>query len=142
MLSLSVKTGAWADLEEYCKPIRLSVFVEEQGVPQHIELDEQDEHFLHVVIFNNDNIAIATARLAPNGKFGRMAVLKKYRQQGLGAELLKQMTTLADSLELQQLRCHAQESAVDFYKKNGFQIIGKPFQEAGIAHIKMLKNLT
>ncbi|KXJ42938.1 MAG: GNAT family N-acetyltransferase [Cycloclasticus sp.] len=142
MLSLSVKTGAWADLEEYCKPIRLSVFVEEQGVPQHIELDEQDEHFLHVVIFNNDNIAIATARLAPNGKFGRMAVLKKYRQQGLGAELLKQMTTLADSLELQQLRCHAQQSAVDFYKKNGFQIIGKPFQEAGIAHIKMLKNLT
>lgn len=142
MLSLSVKTGAWADLEEYCKPIRLSVFVEEQGVPQHIELDEQDEHFLHVVIFNNDNTAIATARLAPNGKFGRMAVLKKYRQQGLGAELLKQMTTLADSLELQQLRCHAQQSAVDFYKKNGFQIIGKPFQEAGIAHIKMLKNLT
>lgn len=142
MLSLSVKTGAWADLEEHCKSIRLSVFVKEQGVPQRLELDSQDEHFLHVVIFNDDKTAIATARLARNGKFGRMAVLKKYRQQGLGAELLKQVTTLADSLGLQQLRCHAQQNAVNFYKKNGFQIIGKPFQEAGIAHIKMLKNLT
>jgi len=142
MLNSSIKTGSWADLGEYCKSIRLPVFVEEQGVPQHLELDPQDETFLHVVIFNEDSIAIATARLAPNGKFGRMAVLKKYRLQGLGAVLLKQITKLADSLGIEQLICHAQQSAVEFYKKNGFQIIGKPFQEAGITHTKMQKNLT
>lgn len=142
MLISSIKTGSWADLGEYCKSIRLPVFVEEQGVPQHLELDPQDETFLHVVIFNHDNTAIATARLAPNGKFGRMAVLKKYRRQGLGAELLREITKLANSLELEQLACHAQQSAVNFYQNNGFQITGKPFQEAGITHIKMLKNLT
>lgn len=142
MLSSSIKTGSWADLGEYCKSIRLPVFVKEQGVPQRLELDPQDETFLHVVIFNHDNTAIATARLAPNGKFGRMAVLKKYRRQGLGTVLLKQITKLADSLGSEQLVCHAQQSAVEFYKKNGFQIIGKPFQEAGITHIKMMKNLT
>lgn len=141
MLDLSIKTGSWADLGDYCTSIRLPVFVEEQSVSRHLELDPQDETFLHVVIFNGNNTAIATARLAPNGKFGRMAVLKKYRRQGLGAELLRQITKLANSLELEQLVCHAQQSAVDFYKKNGFQSIGKPFQEAGITHIKMLKNL-
>ncbi len=142
MINSSIKTGSWADLGKYSKSIRLAVFVEEQGVPRHLELDSQDELFLHVVIFNDDSTAIATARLAPNGKFGRMAVLKQYRQQGLGAELLKQITKLADSLGIEQLICHAQQSAVEFYKKNGFQIIGKPFQEAGITHIKMQKNLT
>ncbi|WP_417314030.1 GNAT family N-acetyltransferase [Cycloclasticus pugetii] len=141
-MSILIKTGSWSDLEPYCRTVRLSVFVEEQGIPQQLELDKQDNHFLHVVIFNGNNTPIATARLADNGQFGRMAVLKSYRTQGLGNQLLKQITKQARLQGLQQLTCHAQQSAVGFYKKNGFHITGKPFQEAWFTHIKMLKNLT
>ena len=139
MPSMTVKTGSWPELKEYCKPIRLSVFVEEQHVPRTLELDGMDNNYLHIVIFDERNTPIATARLANNGKLGRMAVLKKFRQQGLGTELLKQLTTLAESLKLKKLFCHAQSSATDFYKKNGFLIIGKPFDEAGITHLMMIK---
>lgn len=118
-----------------------SVFVEEQRVPRTLELDGTDSNHQHVVIFDDCNTPIATARLAANGKLGRMAVLKQYRQQGLGAELLKQLTMMAVSLKLDELFCHAQVNAADFYKKNGFLIIGKPFDEAGISHIKMRKKL-
>jgi len=142
MPKITAKTGPWSELKEYCKPIRLSVFVEEQLVPRTLELDGMDEHYLHVVIFDDCSLPIATARLAENGKLGRMAVLKKYRLQGVGAELLKQLTTMAESLNLNELFCHAQLSASGFYKKNGFQIIGKPFKEAGISHVQMTKNLT
>ncbi|OUR87696.1 GNAT family N-acetyltransferase, partial [Cycloclasticus sp. 44_32_T64] len=34
-----------------------------------------------------------------------------------------------------------QADARPFYEKNGFQIIGKPFEEANISHIKMIKAL-
>lgn len=141
MPNITVKTGSWSELKEFSRPIRLSVFVEEQHVPRTLELDGKDDHYLHVVIFDNCNTPIATARLAKNGKFGRMAVLKKYRQQGIGAELLIQLTALAKSLELNELFCHAQISATNFYKKNGFQIVGKPFEEARISHIQMTKKL-
>ncbi|MGB1428647.1 MAG: GNAT family N-acetyltransferase [Cycloclasticus sp.] len=141
MLEITVKTGPWSELQEYCKTVRLSVFVEEQLVPSTLELDGTDNNHHHVVIFNDNNKPIATARLAKNGKLGRMSVLKQYRQQGLGTELLNQLTKLAGSLDLEVLFCHAQISASDFYIKNGFQKTGKPFEEAGISHIKMRKNV-
>ncbi len=141
MLSFRLKTGSWDELKEFCTPVRLSVFITEQNVPSTLELDDRDNSCQHLVIFDVNDNPIATARLANNGKFGRMAVLKAYRRQGLGAELLKHLTKLAVDLKLKQLFCHAQADARPFYEKNGFQIIGKPFEEANISHIKMIKAL-
>ncbi len=135
------QTDTWAKLKKYCKPIRLTVFVTEQGVPSAIELDTLDEHSHHVVVFNDRQNPVATARLIASGKFGRMAVLKNYRRQGIGNELLRLINQQARHLKLEQLTCHAQLSAEGFYIKNGFIRLGEPMDEAGIAHIKMIKTL-
>jgi len=140
-MDFTLKTGSWGELKAFCTPVRLAVFVTEQNVPSTLELDGLDNSCQHIVIFDANNTAIATARLANDGKFGRMAVLQEYRQQGLGAELLKRLTKLASDLKIEQLFCHAQTNARPFYEKNGFQIIGKPFEEANISHIKMRKVL-
>lgn len=142
MPTFSSKTGTWTELKEYCKPIRLAVFITEQGVPSSIELDAIDEHSHHFVMFTNNHEPIATARLASDGKFGRMAVLKPYRHQGIGNELLILISQHARALKLEQLFCHAQLSAVEFYEKNGFVSIGDTMQEAGISHIRMIKELS
>jgi predicted GNAT family N-acyltransferase len=37
--------------------------------------------------------------------------------------------------------CHARDSAVNFYLKNGYTGIGNYFNEDGIPHLKMRKEL-
>lgn len=142
MQGLTSKTGSWQELHKYCEAIRLAVFVNEQGVPRSLEMDGHDETYHHIVIFNEAHQSIATTRLANSGKFGRMAVLKNYREQGVGNELLRLIGQQARRLKLEQLTCHAQLSAEGFYAKNGFIRIGNPMDEAGIAHIKMFKALS
>ncbi|MBL4743941.1 MAG: GNAT family N-acetyltransferase [Cycloclasticus sp.] len=141
MLRFSSKVGSWSELKADCKPVRLAVFVNEQNVPSAIELDELDAHYQHIVIFDDTEKPIATARLSADGKFGRMAVLKPYRLQGIGKQLLNLIYGQATSLQLKQLCCHAQLTAQVFYEKNGFLCVGEPIQEAGIEHIKMVKKL-
>ena len=71
--------------------IRLRVFVREQGVPEEIEMDRDDKRALHFLAYVGDNAA-GTARIVirhGSAKIGRMAVLKNYRQGGVGKKLLK-----------------------------------------------------
>jgi len=140
VLLTKTQTGPWSELKIYSTAIRSRVFIEEQKIPSAIELDGNDQDYWHIVIFTN-NKAIATARLANSGLFGRMAVLEPYRHKGIGSLLLQSISNKAIALKLQTINCHAQLSAVNFYKKNGFLVAGNPYQEAGLVHIKMLKNL-
>ncbi|MGH7832656.1 MAG: GNAT family N-acetyltransferase [Candidatus Binatia bacterium] len=120
--------------------IRLRVFVREQGVPEDIELDRDDEtatHFLAVVGAN----AVGTARVVMrNGsaKIGRMAVLKSYRRKGVGAELLKKAVRLARRRKAKRIFLNAQVPVIGFYEKMGFRCVGRVFDEAGIPHRKMV----
>lgn len=78
--------------------------------------------------------------MSDDGKFGRMAVLKPYRGQGIGRLLLETVCQQAISMRIHSIYCHAQTIATDFYK-NGFLTQGKAFEEAGTLHIKMHKKL-
>jgi predicted GNAT family N-acyltransferase len=40
-----------------------------------------------------------------------------------------------------EVRLYAQRSAEVFYKRQGFAAYGEPFDEVGIAHIAMRRNL-
>jgi len=141
MQGFTTKTGSWQTLKKYCKTVRLAVFVKEQSVPRSLEIDGLDAQCRHIVIFNEAQHPVATARFSSNGHFGRMAVLKAYRKRGIGNELLRQINQQARHLMLKQLSCHAQLSAEEFYVKNGFIRFGEPMEEAGIAHIKMSKDV-
>src|SRR5690606_4418188 len=71
--------------------IRRLVFVEEQGVDMLEEHDELDRSALHVLA-RLDGLAVGTLRLLCEGataKVGRFAVLKKYRGQGIGREMMQ-----------------------------------------------------
>ncbi|MBQ0724630.1 MAG: GNAT family N-acetyltransferase [Cycloclasticus sp.] len=138
----SVKTGDWLTTKHLAKPIRLSVFVKEQGVPANIELDPLDPDCQHFIALDEQARPIATARLGVTGKLGRMAVLKAYRRKGAGRLLLDAVNVYAISQGLHRLTCHAQTEAAGFYKKQGFVTTGMPFQEAGIEHLKMVKVLS
>jgi predicted GNAT family N-acyltransferase len=126
----------WTDAQALAKPIRTSVFIEEQHVPEREEWDDEDSTALHILVFR-DGEAVATARLTQKGKIGRMAVLKVHRQQGIGSMMLVELIEVAKQRELQDIKLWSQTHAQAFYKKHGFTAQGGEFLDAGIPHIEM-----
>ena len=124
--------------------IRRRVFIEEQRVPEEIELDEDDARAFHALAIV-DGDAIGCGRMLDHGddevKIGRMAVLTEYRGTGVGREILRFLISHARTLGKHKAILHAQLSAEGFYLKEGFTPVGGVFDEAGIAHRKMEKVL-
>jgi predicted GNAT family N-acyltransferase len=120
--------------------IRLRVFVKEQGVPEGIELDRDDQRAMHFLAFLSAR-AVGTTRLVRHrqgAKIGRMAVLKSYRRRGVGKRLLQRAITEARKLGAAKIYLHAQVPVIGFYEKLHFRCIGPVFEEAGIPHRKMI----
>ena len=124
--------------------VRKQVFVREQGISEDLVFDGHDREALHIVVEDGERV-IGSARvqlLADNqAKLERMAVLKRYRRKGIGREMLLFLDTVWKDKQVQQVIIHAQLEVVPFYKLCGFDELGLPFQEAGIKHIKMRKQL-
>src|SRR5262245_31388662 len=81
--------------------IRIRVFVQEQRVPAQIELDIDDQTAIHFLALQSGR-AIGTARVVikrGKAKIGRMAVLKSYRGNGVGAALLERATSVCRRLK-------------------------------------------
>lgn len=130
----------WTDAKQLAKPIRTTVFIQEQQVPESEELDDEDKVSLHIVVIK-DGEAVATARLTQNGKIGRMAVLKDSRKQGIGSMMLIKLIELAKQQGHQQIKLWSQTYAQGFYQKHGFIAYGDEFLDAGIPHIEMHLNI-
>ena len=131
---------SWEKARAHASPIRFRVFVEEQGVPREIELDEHDPACVHAVVFE-DGQAVATGRLLPDGHIGRMAVLKQWRGRGLGSILLKLLMEHAKQAGHAEVAVSAQVHAVPFYRAHGFVPVGEEYLEAGIRHQAMKRAL-
>ncbi len=137
--------GSWADLQALSAPLRTEVFVHEQGVPQEMEWDERDAHCVHAVLCNRMGLPVATGRLLPAtdgvAKIGRMAVLRQLRGQALGAQVLSGLMNAARERGDRSVLLHAQCSAEKFYQRHGFVRQGEVYQEAGMDHVHMARNL-
>lgn len=106
------------------------------------ELEAEHDH-IQIAGFINDTI-IATAVLVPEGdklKMQRVAVDKSLRGKNIGTAMMKFCETIAMERNAQLIYCHARDSAVHFYTKNGYTGIGDYFDEDGIPHLKMSKNI-
>jgi predicted GNAT family N-acyltransferase len=114
------------------------VFVEEQGVPQEIEIDDRDPLCVHVLAYAG-RVPVGTGRidLGFGGKIGRVAVLATRRRSAVGTALMDALHAIAADHGLSAVWCNAQTSAVPFYLRLGYRITSDPFYEAGIEHVRM-----
>ena len=138
MKSFTVCIANWQDDALALRGIRETVFIHEQQVPVELEWDGLDAGCLHVLAADSAGNPIGTARLLPDGHIGRMAVLKAWRDRGVGSALLQLLLTEAKKRKLQQAVLNAQMSAAGFYAKFGFQAVGEEFMDASILHVKMV----
>ena len=134
--------GCWSELREQALPLRLAVFVKEQGVPLELECDEFDEQAIHALVTNQVGRVIATGRLLADGRIGRLAVAPERRSTGVGTRVLQALMDRARDLGMGQVHLHARFEAEPFYRKFGFTSQGGVFDEAGSPHIHMVRDFS
>ena len=136
MEDLVVRQVSWDQEQQTLLDIRTEVFVEEQEVPVEEEIDGLDPDSMHFLATLNEQ-NIGTARLLPSGQIGRMAVLKPFRNLGVGGRLLNLAIETALQEGHETIFLHAQVHALDFYAEHGFIAHGDVFLDAGIEHREM-----
>ena len=132
--------------------VRRAVFVDEQGVPEEREIDGKDGEATHFVADDGGD-PVGAARLRPYGTDGdsskkgdtakveRVAVLADRRGEGLGRELMSTVEDAARGSGYREILLHAQLPVVGFYTRLGYEPFGEPFEDAGIEHREMRKEL-
>jgi predicted GNAT family N-acyltransferase len=143
---ISIRWAAGPEEIHGALALRELVFCEEQGVPREEELDEHDEHALHVVALEvRSGAVIGTLRLlldTDGAKIGRVAVAREWRRHGIALRMLELALDAAREKQTPRVRLAAQLDAVALYEKVGFAVESGTFVEAGIEHVWMGQRLT
>jgi predicted GNAT family N-acyltransferase len=151
---------------EVALAIRFEVFVDEQGVDPEAERDvlDTDPKTVHSLVVDDEGIPLATGRLlAPHtdvfhgeGAFGamdpavphigRVAVRKVARNTGAGSALMLELE--AEALRRfgkdgsVRVELSAQDQAMPFYEKLGYEVYGEAYLDEGISHHDAFKIVT
>ncbi|MDQ0253913.1 putative GNAT family N-acyltransferase [Evansella vedderi] len=123
--------------------VRRKVFIEEQQVPEEIEVDEHEAESIHFVAYDNGE-AVGAGRLRvfeDYGKAERVCVLASHRKKGVGELIMSKMEERAQAEGKPVLKLNAQTHAEPFYKKIGYVTSSDLFYDAGIPHVAMKKEL-
>jgi predicted GNAT family N-acyltransferase len=128
----------WAALD-----LRREVFVDEQGVAIEEDRDGRDDQALHLVAFDGGEL-VGTCRLLVDGdriKLGRMVVKATARGRGIAGLLLAEADARARDLGARTIVLGAQLTATGVYERAGYVAYGDVFDDAGIDHVMMRKDL-
>jgi predicted GNAT family N-acyltransferase len=88
---------------------------------------------------------VATGRLLlredGTASIGRMAADASVRGRGHGAAVLAELHRQAALRGMTEVQLHAQVTARGFYERAGYTAVGEVYEEAGIAHVTMVRSL-
>lgn len=144
MNQLILKLFAYPEEFSQMQVIRRLVFQEEQRVDPALEFDGLDEIADHLLAYL-DNQPVGTARIRylnqHTAKVERLAVLSEARGKGIGNKLMEKALDVAAKKNIKEVVVNAQDYVKSLYEQLGFEQVGERFDEAGIAHVKMVKKL-
>ena len=117
------------------KPIGLD-FTEE-------ELDKEKDEILIGAFDEDEMIGCCMLTKTEEGelRLRQMAVKDDLQGTGIGASIISFAENLAKDRGFGKIIMHARDSAVGFYEKLGYKIVGDAFTEVNLPHHKMEKPL-
>ncbi|HUO55005.1 MAG TPA: GNAT family N-acetyltransferase [Rhodoblastus sp.] len=142
---IEIRKAATGQDFAFCIQIRTLVFVVGQNVPRDRDIDRFEPDALNYLALSN-GAPVGTARwrreTGAAAKIERLAVLEQARGAGIGAGLMRFiLAELAATPGLDQAVISAQDHAIPFYQGLGFDVVGEGYEDSGIPHHKMVKNL-
>jgi predicted GNAT family N-acyltransferase len=107
------------------------------------ELEREKEDIL-LCAFEDDVIVaccILTKVNQTTCQLRQMAVTAQMQKNGLGKSLLDFAEKVAYDHGFRTIMMHARTTAIGFYEKLGYEIVGEEFEEVTIPHVEMKKTL-
>jgi Predicted acyltransferase len=71
----------------------------------------------------------------------QMAVSEIFQRQGFGSQILQFAEETARNSEYKTIILHARKTAVGFYAKHLYEVVGEEFIEVGMPHVEMVKRI-
>jgi predicted GNAT family N-acyltransferase len=118
------------------RPLGL-VFSEEQLAEEYADF--------HLAAYTNDWLLRGCLVLTPKNdktlKMRQVAVDEAVQKTGVGQQLVAASEALGRVRGFDIMELNARETAVPFYQKLDYSVVGERFEEVGIPHFKMTKKL-
>lgn len=141
---LRLVIGCSPELIAHAQEIRQLIFVQEQNIPAHLDLDGLDAISEHALMYDKA-MPVATLRLTRvhenHAIMARVAVLQNYRGAGAARALIRGMLDHAHSLGVQTIEIHAHEYLQNYYASFGFAFVQNVEVVGGHQLVEMLLTL-
>jgi len=107
------------------------------------ELAKEKEDILIGAFDDDEMLACCMLTKAGNNclRLRQMAVQNNLQGKGIGASMMNFAETVARDKGFKKLVMHARKTALGFYEKLGYHVVGDEFTEVTIPHYVMEKNL-
>jgi|688.fasta_scaffold03913_20 predicted GNAT family N-acyltransferase len=118
------------------KPLGLNLFDE--------DLSEDKNQYVVAAIQNEEILGCLMIKILDKDtvKYRQMAIKNSLQKKGIGTTILKYADNFCILNDYTQVLLHARKTAKNFYIRNGFEEVGDEFEEVGIPHIVMQKQLS
>jgi predicted GNAT family N-acyltransferase len=132
---------------EYDETVRLRDKILRKPLGLAFSEDQLAEEFsdFHLAAYTNDWILRGCLVLTPKTdkvlKMRQVAVDEAVQKTGVGRQLVEASEVLGRLNGFELMELNARMTAVPFYEKWNYTIVGEPFEEVGIEHFKMSKQL-
>lgn len=140
-LAIEVRKADNLHFYSLCVAVRHEVFVIEQHCSWGEEYDALEDSCVHFVALVEGEAA-GTARWRPykgGAKIERVAVRAAYRGMGIARVLMEHVMRDIAVDGVSPIILSAQDHAIPFYEKLGFEVFEDGYDEAGIPHHMMQK---
>ena len=124
---------------------RQEIFIIEQDCP-YTDIDDLDKDAMHVFTVEENGRVSSCLRVFMRdeeqkvAQIGRVVTLE--HGKGLGGLILHEGVKLAsEHFKARRIYLEAQEYAIGYYAKEGFEVVSDVFLEDGIPHVKMEREL-
>jgi len=107
------------------------------------ELENEKDEIL-IGAFEEEKMLGCCMLIKMNSKTVRlrqMAVMNNLRGKGIGRALMNFAENIARDLGYRTITMHARKTAIGFYEKLGYAVVGEEFFEVTIPHFEMQKEL-
>ncbi|MBF0106566.1 MAG: GNAT family N-acetyltransferase [Deltaproteobacteria bacterium] len=125
--------------------LRQEILRKPLGLDIHDEDLSCESKQLHFGMIDHDTL-IACVVIVPQAnktaKGRQMAVSQSQQKKGIGQILIKEVEAELKKRGFDKIELHARKTAVGFYQKLGYSIVGDEFSEVTIPHYKMEKLMT
>lgn len=121
----------------------MQVFVLERGIRLTEEFDLDDHDKTDYVVIYDENKPVATGRYkqmdAETIRPGRIAVLKDYRNRGLGQQIIEELEKAGLERGAKRSIIHGELTAEAFYEKLGYKKCSEEYLEDSVPCVTLEK---